>query len=137
MELKPVNNLPSSVVTGEEPGVELRGHSYDDHLKIVPALLESMAACGCWVLAQRALSPTMTELCFEVQLRSVYELYSGFISAGVELSRDSHTRMTSLCTVRDHNPRQAKRRRIISVRLELSFLEQSESEFGGVAMGIA
>lgn len=109
----------------ETSPVELRGHSYEDHRQIVPALLDAVAACGGWVLEQRALSPTMTELCLEVQLRSVFELYSGFVASGVELTRDSHTRMTGLCTVRDHNPRQAKRRRVVSVRLELNFLEHS------------
>ena len=137
MRLKSVDNPVSDLLAGEEATVELRGHSYEDHRQIVPALLECMAACGCWVLEQRALSPTMTQLCLEVQLRSVYELYSGLISAGVELTRDSHTRMTGLCTVRDHNPRQAKRRRIITVRLELNFLEKANAEWGGIAGGLA
>lgn len=127
----------TAAIGRSEPAVQLRGHSYDDHRKIIPAVLESMAACGCWLTEQRALSATLTELSFEVQLRSVYELYSGLIGAGVELSRDSHTRMTSLCTVRDHNPRQAKRRRVITVRLEVNFLEQHEADAGGITMGLA
>jgi hypothetical protein len=130
MTNEPVNNSASGPATGYDPVVELRGHSYDDHRQIVPALLDSVASCGCWVLEQRALSPTMTELRFEVQLRSVFELYSGLIASGLELTPDSHIRMTGLCTVRDHNPRQAKRRRIITMRLELSFLEQAGSGFG-------
>lgn len=130
--------LPTpSLFAADESAIELRGHSYDDHRRIVPALLESMAACGCWLLEQRALSPTMTELSLEVQLRSIYELYSGLIAAGVELTRDSHICMTGLCTVRDHNPRQAKRRRVITVRLELSFLEPMEFESGGIVPGLA
>jgi hypothetical protein len=139
MILKPVDKPVPDLLPGEMPRVELRGYSYDDHRQIVPALLETMAACGCWVLEQRALSPTITELCFEVQLRSVFELYSGLIATGVELTRDSHTCMTGLCTVRDYNPRQAKRRRIITVRLELSFLEQAGSEFdlGRTPTGLA
>jgi hypothetical protein len=83
------------------------------------------------------LSPTMTKLCLEVQLRSVFELYSGLVSAGVELTRDSHTTMTGLCTVRDHNLHQARRRRILTVRLELSFLEQAGSESTKTAIGRA
>lgn len=137
MTKKSINTPVSDASVYETPQVELRGHSYEDHRQIVPALLKAVAACGGWVLEQRALSPTMTELSVEVQLRSVFELYSGLIAAGVELTRDSHTRMTGLCTVRDHNPRQAKRRRIISVRLELSFLEQSGSALEPVAVGRA
>lgn len=128
-----LTNLAAAIGVNEAE-VHLRGHSFDDHRKLVPALLNSMATCGCWVTEQRPLSATQTELSFEVQLRSVYELYSGILSAGLELTRDSHMRMSSLCNVRDHNPRQAKRRRIITVRLEISFLEQHEGSLRGTSI---
>jgi hypothetical protein len=123
----------------EIPLIELRGRTYEDHREIVPVLLETMAACGCWLLEQRVLSPSATELSFELQLRSVFELYSGLLSSGVDLSRDSHTRMKSLCTVRDHNPHNAKRRRILTIRLELIFMEQTDSlpDLARTAMGLA
>lgn len=123
---KALMNL-SAAISKNEALVHLRGHSFEDHQKIVPALLDCMTACGCWVTEQRSLSATLSELFFEVQLRSVYELYSGLISAGLELTRDSHMRMTSLCTVRDHNPRHAKRRRILTVHLQINFLEERQS----------
>ncbi|HEY5214622.1 MAG TPA: hypothetical protein VIJ38_16525 [Acidobacteriaceae bacterium] len=137
MTMKSVPAAVPDLLPPETPMIELRGHSYADYRQVVPSLLDAVAACGCWVLEQRALSPTMTELRLEVQLRSVFELYSGLMSAGVELTRDSHTRMSGLCTVRDHNPRQAKRRRILTIRLELSFLEQGGSEFGASSVGVA
>jgi hypothetical protein len=130
---KALTNLSAAVGIGEVE-VHLRGHSFDDHRKIVPALLNSMAGCGCWVTEQRTLSATLTQLSFEVQLRSVYDLYSGILSAGLELTRESHMRMSSLCTVRDHNPRQAKRRRIITVRLDVNFLEQHDSSLRGTSV---
>ena len=138
MNLKPFRMEPQTdPLAAETPTVALRGHSYEDHRHIVPTLLESMASCGCWLLEQRALSPTTTALSMEVQLRSIFELYSGILASGVELTRDSHTRMTGLCTVRDHNPRQAKRRRILNVRLEISFLELTETDFSRSAVGLA
>ena len=94
--------------------VELRGRSFEDHQEFVPVLLDTMASCGCWLLERRELPPNATELHFELLLRSIFELYSGLLSCGVELSRDSHTRMKSLCTVRDHNPHRARRRRILT-----------------------
>jgi hypothetical protein len=130
MEQNSVNTLVADLIASRTPTIELRGHSYEDHRKIVPVLLEAVTACGCWVVEQRAMSPTMTELYLEVQLRSVFELYSGMVASGVELTRDSHTCMTGLCTVRDHNPRLAKRRRVITVRLALNFLEQGDREVG-------
>jgi hypothetical protein len=130
MDQKSINTLVTDLIASRTPTIELRGHSYEDHRKIVPLLLEAVKACGCWVVEQHALSPTLTELYLEVQLRSVFELYSGILSAGVELSRESHTCMTGLCTVRDHNPRLAKRRRIITIRLALSFLEEGGRVIG-------
>ncbi len=137
MTMKSVSAAALESLPAESLIVELRGHSYAYHRQVIPALLDAVAACGCWVLEQRAMSPMMTELRLEVQLRSVFELYSSLMAAGVELTRDSHTRMSGLCTVRDHNPRQAKRRRIITVCLELSFLEQGGSEIGKVSVGCA
>ncbi len=119
------------------PALELRGFSYDEQQRIVPALLDAMASCGCCVEEQRAVSATQTVLCFEVHLRSAFELYSELVATGVELTRDSHVKMTGLCTLRDHNPRQARRRRVLSVRLEVSFLENSNMEFGMMAIGLA
>jgi hypothetical protein len=131
------NDLTNPLSGGDIAPVALRGHSYDDHRTIVPALLDTMAACGCWVLDQKALSPTQTELSFEVQLRSVFELYSGLVGAGVELTRDSHIRLTGLCTLRDHNPRQAKRRRVVTICLELCFLEENPNAAGRMVVGWA
>jgi hypothetical protein len=47
--------------------------------------------------------------------------------------------MKSLCTVRDHNPHRSKRRRILTVRLELIFMEDIDSAPGlaKTAMGLA
>jgi hypothetical protein len=137
MNPAPTDSLTQAALTGDSPPIDLRGHSHDDHRTIVPALLETMAACGCWILDQRALSSTQTELRFEIQLRSVFELYSGLMAAGVELSRDSHVRLISLCTLRGHNPRHARRRRVITVRLEVSFLEEHASHPDGIVTGVA
>jgi hypothetical protein len=139
MDPKPLNKPIPDPLAVDMPTIELRGRTFEDHREIVPTLLDTMAPCGCWLLEQRVLSPTATELSFEIQLRSVFELYSGLLSSGVDLSRDSHTRMKSLCTVRDHNPHHAKRRRIITIRLELIFLEEVDSapDLARTAMGLA
>jgi hypothetical protein len=137
MNPEPSDKSVPCLPPAEIPLIQLRGRTYEDHREIVPVLLETMAACGCWLLEQRVLSPSATELSFELQLRSVFELYSGLLSSGVDLSRDSHTRMKSLCTVRD--PHNAKRRRILTIRLELIFMEQTDSlpDLARTAMGLA
>ncbi|MGD0647044.1 MAG: hypothetical protein ABR971_03545 [Acidobacteriaceae bacterium] len=128
-----------TTVAPEFPVVELRGRSFEDHQEFVPVLLETMASCGCWLLKRRELPPNVSELKFELLLRSVFELYSGLLSCGIELSRDSHIRMKSLCTVRDHNPHRARRRRVLTIRLELIFVEEPDcpSDMAQIAMGRA
>jgi hypothetical protein len=139
MNPEPADKPVPDVTAVEIPLIELRGRTYEDHREVLPVLLDTMAGCGCWLLEQRVVSPIATELNFELQLRSVFELYSGLLSSGVDLSRDSHTRMKSLCTVRDHNPHRSKRRRILTVRLELIFMEDIDSAPGlaKTAMGLA
>ena len=137
MNRRPLDHLLSDLMAGDTPTIELRGHSYGNHGQVIPTLLEAVAACGCWVLEQRASSPTTTDLRLEVQLRSVFELYGTFMASGVQLTRDSHTCMTGLCTVRDHNPRLARRRRILTVRLEISFLDEANSSLGTMRAGHA
>jgi hypothetical protein len=137
LNLDPVVKSVRPVSPGDLYSLDLRCHSYDDHRVIVPALLDTLASLGCWILEQKALSPTLTELSFEVQLRTAFELYGGLLAAGLELTRDSHIRMTGLCTLRGHNPRHAKRRRIVTVRLELNFLEEASTIAQGVVVGLA
>jgi hypothetical protein len=126
-------------LSGEAPVVDLRARSFEGHQEIVPVILNTMASCGCWLLERRDVPPNATELSFELQLRSVFELYSGLLSCGIDLSRDSHTRMKSLCTVRDHNPHRARRRRTLTVRLELIFMDELDAtaELARTAMGLA
>ena len=131
--------ISETTLPAEIPLILLRGRSFEDHQEFVPILLETMASCGCWLLQRRELPPNVTELKFELLLRSVFELYSGLLSCGVELSRDSHTRMKSLCTVRDHNPHRARRRRVLTIRLELIFVEEPDcpSDMAQITMGRA
>lgn len=138
MNSEPID--PSTLILpGDIPQVELRGRSFEDHQELVPVLLDTMADCGCWLLDRRDLPPNATQLRFELQLRTVFEFYSGLLSCGVDLSRDSHIRMKSLCTVRDHNPHRARRRRILTVRLELIFMDELDAtpDLARTPMGLA
>ena len=132
-------DLTALYIPGEIPVIELRGRSFADQQEIVPVLLNTMAGCGCWLLERCERPPNATQFSFELQLRSVFELYSGLLVCGVELSGDSHIRMKSLCTVRDHNPHRAKRRRILTVCLELIFMDEFDAtqNLARTAMGLA
>jgi len=118
------------------PAVSVRGYSYASADELMPKLESALADSGCWVL-ERKLTPEYATLEFELNLRDVYELYCDLIATGLEFSKENHQRMTGLCTLRNHNPHKAKRRRVATIRLEVSFLVQSEMELGLYGMGFA
>lgn len=121
-----------------DPTVGLRGSSHQDRREILPALDAAMHSCGCWVLARGTLPSSQVELIFEVQLRSAFDLYGALIAAGVELTRDSHAALTGLCTLRRHHPisplAALGSSRIVTVRLEVSFLDEDDVEIGAVGL---
>lgn len=119
------------------PAVDVRGFSHQDRYHILAALEGALNNCGCWLLDQRALSAEQMEMVFEVQLRSALDLYGALIAAGVELTRDSHATLTGLCTLRRHNFRSPHHGHIVSVRLVVSFVEESAAEFDMGLVGLA
>jgi len=117
--------------------VHLQGFSYDERNIVLHAIKRALESCGCWLLEQSAIQSEQIDLQFEAQLRDVYELYSELIAAGVEMTKENHARMTGLCTLRNHNPRNAIRRRIVTIRLEVSFLDAYASDMGLHGIGLA
>jgi hypothetical protein len=103
--------------------LELQCFSYQERQGLLPALTSAFTLCGGWVLERKTLSATAMEFRLEIQLRSILELYSSLVSSGVELTRDTHSTLTDLCTCRRHLPRTAQANQILSIRLEISFLE--------------
>lgn len=95
-----------------------------------------MLACGCWVHERDTEAAERLSFVFEVQLRSVVELYSELVRAGVELARESQDAMVGLCTLRRHHPRKGAWR-LVTVRLEVRFAEESEWAMGMMAVGLA
>lgn len=103
--------------------LDLQSFSYDDRANVLPALLSALADCGGWVLDRRTTSASAVEFRIEVQLRSILDLYGSVIAAGLELTRSSHLVLTDLCTCRKNVPTMADLGQIITLRLEISFLE--------------
>jgi hypothetical protein len=107
--------------------LDVRGFSYEDRRAILPALAEALDTSGCWVHDRKAVSLAQMEFHFDMPLRSAVDLYSGLVGCGLELTRASHLELTGLCTLR-HNPRPQHLGRVIGVRLEVSFLEEIETQ---------
>jgi hypothetical protein len=116
--------------------VELRGVCYGERRRTVAALEDVMLACGCWLHERDTEAMDRLTFVFEVQLRSVVELYGELARAGVELAREGHAAMAGLCTLRRHHPRKG-RWRMLMVRLEVRFAEEYEAEMAMMGVGLA
>jgi len=68
-------------------------------------------------------SPTTMEIRLEIQLCAILDLYASIVSSGLELTRGGHLALTDLCTCRRHHTTAADLGQIVSIRLEISFLE--------------
>jgi hypothetical protein len=122
----------------EAADLDLRGFSYEERRSILPAVTEAVSSGGCWLKERRAVSFSQVVFLFEMQIRAAIELYSALIGTGLELTQDTHAELTGLCTVRRHNHRlQDRPSRVLSVRLEVSFLEDTAFELGLGGIGLA
>ena len=120
----PAPHLPSAATPS---AVDITTFSYEDRRIVFPAVTEALEQCGCWLLQRHATSLTQVEFHFEVYLRSIVDLYAALIAAGLELTRASHNDLTALCTVRQHRESVTNIAGLVSARLEISFLEGTES----------
>ena len=103
--------------------IDIQSFSYEERVVVLPMLLSSFADCGGWVLERKTLSPTAMEFRLEIELRSVLNLYTAILSAGVELTRSAHLALTDLCTCRNHLRGKTELGQVIALRIEISFLE--------------
>jgi hypothetical protein len=103
--------------------LDLQSFTYDDRANVLSLVLNALADCGGWVVDRRTLSASGVELRVEVLLRSIIDLYAAIIVSGLELTRGSHLALTDQCTCSRNAPAISDLGQIVSLRLEISFLE--------------
>jgi len=102
---------------------DLQAFSYQDRQGLLPVLSSAFTLCGGWVLERKTTSASTMEFRLEIQLQAIVELYSSLMVAGVELTRGAHDTLTALCTSHRHVDGVAPGTQVLTIRLELSFLE--------------
>jgi hypothetical protein len=105
--------------------LDIQGFSYEERHGLLPTLTSAFAECGGWILDRKTLSPTMMEFRVEIQLRAVVDLYSSILGSGLELTRSAHLGLTHLCTCRKNLCTPAELGKIVTIRIEISFLEDA------------
>jgi hypothetical protein len=123
---------PAPIVFAEpQPGpttLNIETFSYEERGVIFPAITHALDTCGCWLQDRRPLSFTQIEFHFELHLGSVVDLYAALIAAGLELTRASHEEFTMLCTLRKHKDSAISLPGVVTVRLEVSFIEEGSAQ---------
>ncbi|MDW5267812.1 MULTISPECIES: hypothetical protein [Acidobacteriaceae] len=103
--------------------LDIQSFSYEERQGLLPNLTAALADCGGWVLCRRTLSPSMVEIRLEIQLRSIVDLYASIVCSGLELTRAGHLALTDLCTCRKNLATPSDMGQVVTIRLEISFLE--------------
>jgi hypothetical protein len=104
--------------------LDIQAFTYEQRHGLIPDLTAAFANCGGWLLERKTLSATNMEFQIEIQLGAILDLYGAIIATGVELTRSGHEALTELCTRRNHFRRKLELGQIVSIRLEISFLDE-------------
>lgn len=109
--------------------LDVRCTSYQERRETLPNLLDAVSHCGGWVLDRQALPCGRIEFWFEFPLRAAIELYGSVIASGLEPNRVGHRDIAMLCTLLKNMQPGAARGRLVTLRLEIAFLDQDEDSF--------
>src|ERR1700692_1281408 len=103
----------------------IQGFSYEEPHGLLPTLTSAFADCGGWILDRKTLSPSTMEFRVEIQLRAVIALSASVIASALELTRSGHLGLTHLCTCRKNLSTPTDLGQIVTIRIEVSFLEDA------------
>lgn len=101
----------------------LYGFSYGDRQELLPELKVAVTEAGGWLLEHHSLSATTMQFRVEIQVSAVEELYGALMGTGLELTRPTHATLTELCLCRRYAAEVARTSQVVTISLELSFLE--------------
>jgi hypothetical protein len=103
--------------------LDIQAFTYEQRGGLLPNLIAAFTNSGGWIVERKTLSPSNIEFRIEIQLRAILDLYAAVISTGVELTRPGHDALTELCTRRKHLSLHADLGQVVTIRLELAFLD--------------
>ena len=104
--------------------LDIQGYSYERRDALIPLLSRILVNCGGWVHDRHSISASSFEIELEIELRFILDLYAGLIASGLELTRSNHLALTDLCTCRKHFLGTSDARQIVSIRIEIAFLQE-------------
>ena len=103
--------------------LDIQAFTYEERHGLLPLLTGALTGCGGWVLERKTLSPTNMEFRVEIQMLAVLDFYAAVLGTGVEFTRAGHIALTELCTRGMHLKLSAELGQIVSMRLDVAFLD--------------
>ena len=103
--------------------LDLRAFSYEDRQGLLPSLVTAFTRSGGWVLDRKTTSASTMQFRLEIQLHAIVELYAALVGTGLEFTRDAHAALAELCTCRRYIALSPRSSQVVTLSLELSFLE--------------
>jgi hypothetical protein len=97
----------------------------EDSSRLMRFLSGTILACGGWVLS-RSCTDADVRIGFEFERSVCEEIYTSLIAAGLELSQDSHQRLTELCLCTRYATGQMRGE---TVEVELEVLTGAKEQF--------
>ncbi len=121
-----LDTRPEPRMLDDSPTATLRALSYDSRAAVDPLLTQALKDCDCWTL-ERSGDAVRLCLVFELAVRQMIDLYPSLIGCGLEFDRKGHEDLALLCTLGKHVLEQDGLRRHVTLRLELTFVEELEA----------
>lgn len=129
---------PLPTLENDTSAVLVRASTWEQRGRVLRALALALHTSGCWLSNQKQLAVSQMEFLFEMRLSSSLDVYSAMMAAGLELSHSGHAQMTNLCMMRRHKTKhKVELGSVITVRLQVSFLEEGDLELGMGTAGLA
>ena len=126
-----MNAFAKPPISRKLPGSEgpvaaiLRAWTHQSRAVTTPLLATTLRDCGCWT-RERAGTAAALHVLFEIPLHMVDELYAGLVECGLEFDRKARCELSMLCTLGRHSQREISLRKIIALRLAVTFADELE-----------
>ena len=112
-------------VSEETTTATLRALTHQSRTTLAPLLMSTLSKCGCWT-RERSGNATGLILLLDLPLHCAAELYLRLIECGLEFDRNGHHELSLLCTLARHLMQPVEVSRSITLRLELTFVDELE-----------
>ncbi len=110
------------------PTLAIHGYSPLESPQLQIKLVDQIVDSFGWVLAEQQVSPFVYQICFELELSNIVEMYSALQRTGVQLTRVAHRALTEVCNCQKHLPA-LEQQQIVTITLRVGMMQEENLRF--------